>query len=349
MISKSIILCLLALATTAHAGPRGLRTAYWSRGGAVEEDTHFTITFVTGTPPTNIVLHANYAGPGTAAQAEYDAGDGVWTNYTSKTIVMQGSYLKLRGDWRTSAGTYNSLFRSSFAGAAYTCELSGTLGYAATAASAYAAIFFGCTKVTAIRDNPFQPIAGSPAANMFAYACYNMSGVTGSLPAGFMDTSGLTGSPAAYMFDRACNLMSGVTNSLPAGFLDTSGLTGAPAVSMFALACGGMSKVTGSLPAGFLDTSGLTGSPSTDMYGFACQNMAKITSGDFNISTNVTLSNANIVGPLSSAWRDMAEWTGQVYWGTNVIHTVLTPDSDINTFSGSTKMPSYATIHANWK
>jgi len=42
MISKSIILCLLAIATTAHAGPRGLRTAYWSRGGAVDTGYEWT-------------------------------------------------------------------------------------------------------------------------------------------------------------------------------------------------------------------------------------------------------------------------------------------------------------------
>jgi hypothetical protein len=348
MISKSIILVLLALATTAHAAPRGLRTAYYSRGGAVATDTHFTVTFVTGAPPTNVVLHADYAGPAVAAQAEYDAGNGVWTSYTSKTIVMQGSYLKLRGDWRTAAGTYNSMFRNSFAGAAYTCEFSGTLGYAATASSAYQKMFLGCTKVTAIRNNPFQPIAGSPAVSMFDETFADMSGVTNSLPATFLDTSALTGSPAQSMLRYACyNLKA--TGSLPVGFMDTSGLTGAPAVSMYRAACYLMSNVIGGLPAGFLDMSGLTGEPTTFMFNLACRGMAKITSGDFVISTNVTLSNANIVGPLTDAWRGMAEWTGQVYWGTNVIHTVLTPDSRITTFLDSTKMPDYATINANWK
>jgi hypothetical protein len=241
------------------------------------------------------------------------------------------------------------MFKSALAGAAYTCEFTGTLDYAATAVEAYRAIFRDCTKVTQIRTNPFQPIRGSPAANMFDSACYGMSGVTGSLPAGFLNTSGLTGSPAANMFYFACNGMSGVTGSLPTGFLDTSGLTGSPAADMFRSACDSMSGVTGSLPTGFLDTSGLTGSPAADMFRAACYGMAKIASGDFNISANVTLSNANIVGPLTAAWRGMPLWTGQVYWGTNVIHTVLTPDSDINTFVGNTSMPGYATLNANWK
>jgi hypothetical protein len=380
-------------------------------------DTYFTVSFVTGTPPTNIVLHADYTGPATPAQALYDAGDGVWRAYTANNITMRGDrrYLKLRGDWRTAAGTYKGMFKSALAGAAYTCEFTGTLDYAATAASAYREIFRDCTKVTQIRDNPFQPIRGSPAASMFNSACSGMSGVTGSLPAGFMNTSGLTGSPAASMFANACIGMSGVTGSLPAGFLDTSGLTGSPAASMFYAACdgmsgvsgalptgfldtsgltgspaasmfyaacrsmsgvtgslptgfldtsgltgspaanmfyyscSGMSGVTGSLPSGFLDTSGLTGSPAANMFLSACNGMSKIASGDFNISANVTLTSANVVGPLTSAWRGMPLWTGQVYWGTNVIHTVLTPDSDINTFANNTSMPGYATLNANWK
>jgi hypothetical protein len=421
--------------------------AMWATRG--EADTHFSVTFVTGTPPTNVVLDASYAGPaGTEAAAEYDAGDGVWTAYSSRTIPLVGTYIKFRGDWRAATGTYAYMFKGSFAGAAYTCEFSGTLDYAATASAAYREIFMGCTKVTAIRDNPFQPIIGSPVENMFRsacynmsgvtgslpdgfldtsgltgspadtmfyHACYNMSGVTGSLPSGFLNTSGLTGSPAAYMFYSACNGMSGVTGSLPSGFLDTSGLTGSPAASMFygacfnmsgvtgslpsgflntsgltgsptdymfyaacynmsgvtgslpsgflntsgltgspatsmfRRACTGMSGVTGSLPSGFLNTSGLTGSPAASMFYEACYNMSDITSGDFNISSNVTLTDANIVGPLTAAWRGMSDWTGQVYWGTNVIHTVLTPDSDIDTFLDSVNMPDYATIDANWK
>ena len=278
------ILAVLILAASAQAGSM-FASLFANRAAPAVSDTYFTVSFVTGTPPTNIVLHADYTGPATPAQALYDAGDGVWRAYTANNITMRGDrrYLKLRGDWRTAAGTYKGMFRSALAGAAYTCEFTGTLDYAATAARAYQEIFRDCTQVTAIRHNPFQPIRGSPAVSMFDLACYGMSGVTGSLPAGFLDTSGLTGSPAANMFYLACN------------------------------------------------------------------GMSKIASGDFNISTNVTLTSANIVGPLTSAWRGMTLWTGQVYWGTNVIHTVLTPDSDINTFAGNTNMPGYAGLNANWK
>jgi hypothetical protein len=317
-----------------------------------ERARHFTVTFVSGTPPETVVLHADYTGPATPSQALYDAGDGNWRAYTTNTITMRGSYLKLKGDWRTVLGRYKGMMYNSLAGAGYTCEFSGTLDYAATAAGAYQDIFRDCTRVVAIRDNPFQPIVGSPAVDMFRAACNGMSGVTGSLPAGFMDTSGLTGSPAANMFLSACQTMFGVTGSLPAGFLDTSGLTGSPAAGMFQSACYGMSGVTGSLPAGFMDTSGLTGSPAANMFRLACYGMSKIESGDFAISTNVTLTAANIAGtagPLGSAWRNMAKWTGQVYWGTNVIHHVLTPDTDTDAFRDSVLMPEYDTIDANWK
>jgi hypothetical protein len=85
------------------------------------------------------------------------------------------------------------------------------------------------------------------------------------------------------------------------------------------------------------------------MYNNACYGMSKVTSGDFQISTNVSLTDGNIVGPLTDAWRNMPRWGGQVFWGTNVIHTVLTPTNDINAFAGSTSVPGYSTMNANWK
>jgi hypothetical protein len=208
------------------------------------------------------------------------------------------------------------MFYNSLTSTNYTCEFSGTLDYAATAANAYHSIFYGNTRVTAIRTNPFQRITGSPASSMFVSSFFNMSGVTGSLPP---------------------------------GFLDTSALTGPPSVNMFAYCCQGVAGVTGSLPAGFMSTINLNGAPAANMYVNACNGMAKITSGDFQISTNVSLTDGNIVGPLNSAWQNMTLWGGQVFWGTNVIHTVLTPTNDINAFANSTNVPGFSTMNANWK
>jgi hypothetical protein len=286
--------------------------------GTLGGDTYFKITFVSGTPPATLSLGVGgiYSGPATPSQALYDAGNGVWTAYTSNTITMAGSYIKFRGDWRNSSGTYQSMFFNSLTNAAYTCEFSGTLDYAATAANAYALIFRGNTRVTAIRTNPFQRITGSPAANMFGNSFQGMANVTGPLPAGFLDTSALTGSPAANLFNNVCY---------------------------------GVSGVTGPLPAGFLSSSSMTGPPAANMYNNSCYGMANITSGDIQISTNVSLTDGNIVGPLTGAWRDMPRWGGQVFWGTNAIHTVLTPTNDINAFAGSTSVPGYSSMNANWK
>jgi hypothetical protein len=281
-------------------------------------DTYFKITFVSGTPPTTLSLGVGeaYAGPATPSQALYDAGNGVWKAYTSNTITMAGSYIKFRGDWRNSSGTYQNMLHSSLTSTNYTCEFSGTLDYAATAANAYRAIFYGNSRVTAIRTNPFPRITGSPAVNMFLASFFNMNNVTGSLPAGFLDTRGLTGSPAA---------------------------------NMFAYVCQGVAGVTGSLPSGFMSAINLNGPPASDMYVNACIGMSKISSGDIQISTNVSLTDGNIVGPLNSAWRNMTLWSGQVFWGTNVIHTVLTPTNDINAFASSTNVPGYSSMNANWK
>jgi hypothetical protein len=313
-ISRAIIAALMLAAPACAFDATPL--VQWAT--APTGDTYFKITFVTGTPPATLSLGVGgtYAGPATPSQALYDAGNGVWTAYTSNTITMAGSYIKFRGDWRTTSGTYQNMFYNSLTSTSYTCEFSGTLDYAATAASAYHSIFRGCTRVTAIRTNPFQRITGSPASSMFNSSFFGVSGVTGSLPPGFLDTSALTGSPAANMFAFACQNVSGVTGSLPAGFMSTINLTGPPAANMYVNACIGMSKIT---------------------------------SGDFQISTNVSLTDGNIVGPLSSAWRDMPLWGGQVFWGTNVIHTVLTPTNDINAFAGSTSVPGYSTMNANWK
>jgi hypothetical protein len=319
--------------------------------GAAAGDAYFTITFVTGTPPATLSLGvgAAYAGPATPSQALYDAGNGVWTAYTSNTITMAGSYIRFRGDWRTSSGTYQYMLYNSLTSTNFTCEFSGTLDFAATAQNAYDSIFRGCSRVTAIRTNPFQRITGAPVISMFASSFANMSGVTNQLPAGFMDTSSLIGPAAANMFISVCSSMSGLTGPLPAGFLDTRGITGPPARNMFYFTCYNVSGVTGALPAGFMDASAMTGPPADGMYNSACYGMSKITSGDFQISTNVSLTDGNVVGPLTSAWREMPRWGGQVFWGTNAIHTVLTPTNDINTFALSTNVPGYSSMNANWK
>ena len=116
------------------------------------------------------------------------------------------------------------------------------------------------------------------------------------------------------MFSYACFGMSGVT-ALPAGFMDTSGLTGAPAASMFHYACDGMSGVTGALPTGFLDTSGLTGAPASDMFRAACYGMSGVTNAyNFQFGAGITFT-ANKVSTLSHGVRGMSKWTGQVMWG----------------------------------
>jgi len=130
--------------------------------------------------------------------------------------------------------------------------------------------------------------------------------------------------------------------------LDTSGLTGPPAPYMFNSTFPNNNLTT--LPDGCLDTSGLTGSP-TDLMFYATFRGNNLQTDDFVIGSGITLTDANIStdDPLSFMFRDNANWTGELYWGTNVIHTVLTPTNDIGTFEGCVSMPDYGTINANWK
>ena len=150
-------------------------------------------------------------------------------------------------------------------------------------------------------------------------------------------------------FYAACQNMTKVT-ALPTGFMDTSGLTGSPAVSMFNIACYGMSGVT-ALPTDFLNTSGLTGAPAVSMFYQACYNMTGVTNGNVYVGAGVTLTTTNLTSTacLTSTMQGASRWTGQMYWGTNVIHTVITPTNDLDTFAGCVLMPDYATINANWK
>jgi hypothetical protein len=183
---------------------------------------------------------------------------------------------------------------------------------------------------------------------MFREMCYGMSSVTGPLPAGFANTSGLTGAPAENMFRQMCQGMSGVTGPLPAGFANTSGLTGAPAANMYFYMCYGMSSVTGPLPAGFANTSGLTGAPAADMYTRMCQGMSSIASGNIIIGENLTLDATNVAA-LTRMMQGCGSWTGEVFWGSDLLVDQVTPSTRIQTFDGCNNMPGYADIHANWK
>jgi hypothetical protein len=314
----------------------------------VEDILKFTFEY--SNHPTSITLNASYVAPADTNAALYDSGDGVWRPFTSRTIpvVASNKYVAFKGDWRRSSSAYFAMFSSAFTLTNARCRTSGRFAYAPTNnASAYREVFNGCTRITSFDDNPFQPITGSPAVNMFYQAFRNMSGLT-NLPDGFMNTSALTGPPASSMFYGTCEGVSGVT-MLPAGFMDTRGLTGAPAASMFASACYSMSGVT-RLPAGFMDVSGLTGPPSASMFNSACYIMSGVLAGDINISSNVTYATTNIASSMASAFAGMTKWTGSVYWGSSRIYEAITnPASDANTFQNSTNVPGYTSMGGNWK
>ena len=86
------------------------------------------------------------------------------------------------------------------------------------------------------------------------------------------------------------------------------------------------------------------------MFQSACQNMSGVTNAyTFNMSSNITFDSTN-VATLTSGFANMPTWGGQVMWGTNVlVEAIPIPSADINTFAGSTNMPNYSTINANWK
>jgi hypothetical protein len=109
----------------------------------------------------------------------------------------------------------------------------------------------------------------------------------------------------------------------------------------------GCSGLEGSIPSDLL--SGKSGAPATSMFYGTFNGCSGITGGHLVLPASITFTDANIVGPLSRMMRGMTNWEGELFWGDDVIHTALTPDSRIFTFLDSTKIPDYDTIHANWK
>ena len=281
----------------------------------------FTITFLTGVFPETIALGASYAGPAVAANAFFDPGDGNSYPYSNKTITVLGNYVRFSGDWRTSAGIYAYMFSGTLNTNSYTCEFSGGFTNIHTSAvSAYRAMFYNCTAVTSIRHNPLPRLSGGFGQSMFRDTFSGMSGVTGSLPQGFLDTSGMVSDTLRdFMFFSVCRGMSGVTGSLPQGFLDLSGLSGS------------------SYGQGFVMQ-------------YACAGMTGITGGNITISADYTAFSAD---NASSVFRYMfdgcSNWQGYVYWGGSLLTDAFSPSSDTDMFRNCASKPNFGTLHANWK
>ena len=281
----------------------------------------FTITFLTGTFPESITLGSSYAGPAVAANAIFDPGDGNNYVYSNKTIAVLGNYVRFMGDWRTSGGIYAHMFSGTLNTNVYTCEFSGGFTNLHTStAYAYEAMFYNCTAVTAIRHNPLPRLSGGFGSSMFRDTFRRMSGVTGSLPQGFLDTSKMvSGSMYDFMFHSTCRNMSGVTGVLPQGFLDLSGLSGSVYNQGFVLQ-------------------------------YACAGMAGITGGNIIISANYTaLSGSNASGIFRSMFDGCSNWRGYVYWGDVLLTDAFDPSNETDMFRGCASKPNFDTLHANWK
>jgi hypothetical protein len=274
----------------------------------------FTIRFLTGVFPTNLVLGMT---PSVTNAAQYDPGDGVWRGYNSRTITLAAasSYVSFRGSWTNSSRTYQALFSGTFNTNTYTCQAEGSFSNTPVTASAYMDMFLNARSIVSFTTNPVPLLTGAAGANMLRSTFQNMSGLT-YLPVDFMSTSSITGAPALNMYYRTFQGCTSLTN----------------------------------IPSGVISSSGLTGPPPTNMYNQTFYNCTNIVSGDFNISSNITFTINNITSSMPYAFANMTKWIGTVYWGTNRIYDAITnPSSRAYTFQNSTLVPGYATMGANWK
>jgi hypothetical protein len=274
----------------------------------------FTIRFLTGVFPTNLVLGMT---PSVTNAAQYDPGDGVWRGYNSRTITLAAasSYVSFRGAWTNSSRTYQSLFSGTFNTNTYTCQAEGAFSNTPATINAYYDMFLNARTIVSFATNPIPLLTGAAGGGTFRSTFQGMSGLT-SLPANIMNSSGLTGAPALNMFYRTFQGCTSLTN----------------------------------IPAETLSTSGLTGPPATNMYNQTFYNCTNIVSGDFNISSNITFTINNITSSMPYAFANMTKWIGTVYWGTNRIYDAITnPSSRAYTFQNSTLVPGYTNMGANWK
>ena len=240
----------------------------------------FTVTF-TGTNPAVIILNSSWSAPKVAANALYDPGDGNWYAYntpvaTGRVLQVSNSVIRFKGDWRKNTDVYNSLFANAFTGTTYWVSLSGAFDAYPEHASAYQAMFSGCTRITNIADNPVPILSGQYAAGTFKEMFKNCTGLAGALPAGMLDTSRLSGGLAGADFaEEAFSGCAGIT-SLPDNFLNTTGMVGMTGNTPFSAVLSGATALT-NLPANFLNTMNCT-NVTYGAFGSSLLNVSKVSS-----------------------------------------------------------------------
>ena len=310
------ILAVVMLAVAAIAHPAMEVTAGFARAKAAKASKDpgpLTFTFVDAVP-ASITLGSSYTGPADPSLAEYDAGDGVWQTYTSKTITMQGQYVAFRGDWRDSSGAYAYMFSSTFL--SYNlCSISGELVHAAhTNKMGYREMFRNCTGIKEIKGLIFPPITGTIGRTAFLRV-FQTCGNLELIPDGFLDTR-----EVSYLDDVTYlqHIFSGTKlKHIPEHTLCLPNLI-SPTYRPY-----------------FTDTFRMSGHVTNDFM---------LVIGD---GVNITLADTSIINGI---FRGQSFWKGTVMWGDQKIYEAFPePLTRIQAFDGCTSMPDYDTLHPNWK
>ena len=86
------------------------------------------------------------------------------------------------------------------------------------------------------------------------------------------------------------------------------------------------------------------------MFAETFRGMTSIVAVDFTIGSGVEFTSANVSSALLRMFYGAANWTGNVYWGTNLLTTAIpVPDGSTAAFRGCTSKPNFASLNANWK
>lgn len=331
---------------------------------AVEKRGYGPLTFTwIDAVPASITLGASYSGPADWDKAEYDSGGG-WTKYSGdKTLpIVSGNKIRFRGDWRDSFGiyAYSYMFQNTFGTyngpLDYPCIMSGRLEYPCPN-SHYKYMFTDCNNIIQVKDWPFPKNTWEQGMEPFHRLFFRFTYFDGTLPEGAFDTSMLTSIGSSYrLYD--CFTEAKVRGVLPKGMFDTRNMVSTGWTKAYGFSgCVGFSSKSDKmeLPEGFLDLSGFTvdsttlGSIIADSPFGGGGGQWVIGNHNFRFGAGMEFTPENVT--FLNKWLPRStNWTGQVYWGDDLlVNKIPVPAQKTTVFKYVTGMPGWAELHPYWK
>jgi hypothetical protein len=309
------------------------------------------------TPISSITFYVNWT-PKDYANCLYSVNNKNWKALATgvKTITFDNptTTFYMRGDWRTTAGTLQMLFRTmlletnyfKFAPNNNIVDIMGGQPLP-TVANMFYDTFNGCRGLEEINFDLFRDISGPPQQQLFRGTFQSCAALT-ELPSFLFET--INGAPAIGVFRDTFGGCYGINKPLPDGLFRN--IQGDVAVNMFADTFYYCNNIPGSIPSDFFGN--LTGKAVGGMFHqtfFYCANIKSISNAfskcHFTSSAvnTMTLYETFYLSPAdaSRTGASPADANGvKAYnWDTGAM--------GLETFKGNTGLSDYSSIPSNRK